>query len=142
MDIDPRPAGYPRTANSGIADARAFRIGASRLVHRPARFPDANKVVAACGAYGWAVERDARIASWANSLITCTRCGADPAPAPIPARPICLDCGEPCELADEEDPDLGYCHAEDANDDGRHTANVVTRIPWSPRSNGAASVLA
>lgn len=74
MTLNPRPDHYPRTANSGIADAGAFRIGHSLTVHRPARFPDANKVVAACGQYGWATERDARIATWADSEITCERC--------------------------------------------------------------------
>lgn len=69
-----RPTDYPMTANSGIYDAQAFRIGHSRTVHSPARYPDANKVIARCGAYGWATERDSRIASWANGEITCARC--------------------------------------------------------------------
>lgn len=68
------PAHYPSTANSGIADARAFRVGDSSLVHEPGRFPDGNKVVAVCGVYGWATERDSRIASWADADITCKRC--------------------------------------------------------------------
>lgn len=68
------PEHYPRTANSGIADAGAFRIGSSSTVHRPARFPDGNKVVAACGQYGWAAERDARLVSWADALPDCPRC--------------------------------------------------------------------
>lgn len=71
------PRGYPCTANSGIHDAQAFRVGASELVHAPGRYPDANKVVARCGVYGWVVERDGyREATWADSLITCPRCSA------------------------------------------------------------------
>jgi len=69
-----RPVHYPRTANSGIADARAFRVGNSLTVHQPARFPDGNKVVATCGVYGWATERDSRIASWADAHVDCKRC--------------------------------------------------------------------
>lgn len=71
---DPMPAHYPRTANSGIADARAFRIGGSSIVHRPGRFPDGNKVVAACGQYGWATERESRLAHWADAFPACPRC--------------------------------------------------------------------
>lgn len=74
MSTAPMPRNYPSTANSGIADACAFRVGDSSLVHLPARFPDGNKVIARCGVYGWAAERDARLASWADSLITCARC--------------------------------------------------------------------
>jgi hypothetical protein len=74
--IADKPKGYPMTANSGIHDAQAFRIGNSRLVHKPGRYPDANKVVAVCGQYGWVVERDARIASWANAVPDCKRCNA------------------------------------------------------------------
>jgi hypothetical protein len=69
-----RPAHYPMTANSGIADAEAFSVGDSTVVHRPGRFPDGNKVVARCGVYGWAVERDSRIAYWRNAHVDCPRC--------------------------------------------------------------------
>jgi hypothetical protein len=69
-----RPAHYPMTANSGISDAEAFRVGNSQTVHRPARFPDGNKVVAVCGVYGWATERDSRIATWADAVVDCDRC--------------------------------------------------------------------
>lgn len=72
--MNTKPEHYPSTANSGIADAGAFRIGGSSLVHQPTRFPDGNKVVARCGAYGWATERDARLATWADSRITCPHC--------------------------------------------------------------------
>ena len=65
-----RPAHYPMTANSGIADAERFSFNTvpedGGKMHIPARFPDGNKVVAKCGAYGWATERDARLIHWAS----------------------------------------------------------------------------
>lgn len=70
------PAHYPRTTNSGIYDAQAFRVGAGTLVHRPARYPDGRTVVAACGVYGYTAHADKRVAMWADSYITCPRCNA------------------------------------------------------------------
>lgn len=68
------PNGYPSTSNSGIYDAQAFTVGAGTLVHRPAHYPDGRTVVAACGVYGYATETDSRLATWADSYITCPRC--------------------------------------------------------------------
>ena len=70
-----RPAHYPMAPNSGIADAEAFRVGNSLTVHSPGRFPDANKVIAKCGVYGWVCEHDGhRLATWANAYPDCERC--------------------------------------------------------------------
>ena len=63
-------------STASIADARAFRVGKSRKVHKPARFTPV-RVVGACGVVGytwaWATTRPAK---WADSLITCPTCKA------------------------------------------------------------------
>lgn len=71
-----KPCCYPMNDSAGIYDAQAFRIGHSETVHSPYRYPDGNKVVARCGAWGRASETDIRLASWADSEITCERCKA------------------------------------------------------------------
>lgn len=68
------PVGYPNTSNSGIHDAQAFSIGESLVVHRPAHYPDARTVVAACGAYGYTAETDTREAVWRDSRPSCIHC--------------------------------------------------------------------
>lgn len=68
------PAHYPRTPNSGIADARAFRVGKSPTIHQPNRFPNALKVIAKCGVYGYAAESESRITTWAADAPDCARC--------------------------------------------------------------------
>lgn len=74
------PKHYPMTANSGIADANAFTIGERNVIHIPASFPDGNKVTALCGTYGYATERDSRIAHWSSGYVEtdveCTTCAA------------------------------------------------------------------
>lgn len=60
---------------AGIYDAQAFSVGNSEIVHEPHHFPTTNKVVAYCGVYGYAIERDARIVE--ASLLevpNCPRC--------------------------------------------------------------------
>lgn len=59
---------------AGIYDAQAFRIGNSETIHEPAHYPTTNMVVAKCGVYGYAVERDSRIADWADELPNCEKC--------------------------------------------------------------------
>lgn len=78
--MDNYPKDYPNTANSGIADARAFTIGDRNLIHTPANYPDANKVTAKCGTYGFVTETATRIAHWASGYlpeqVPCTACAA------------------------------------------------------------------
>lgn len=68
------PPDYPMSAVADIYDAQAFSIGDNILVHEPAHYPNANKVVASCGAYGYGTERPARIAEWRDHSVTCPRC--------------------------------------------------------------------
>ena len=73
-----KPRFYPDTANSGIYDAQAFTVGKGTTVHKPARFPDGNKVTARCGVYAWVCERETRLAHWADgyssSQTVCKAC--------------------------------------------------------------------
>lgn len=70
----PRPQFYPQTANSAIYDSQAFSVGDSTLVHTPADFPDGLKIIASCGVYAWAAERDSRVACWRDSEVNCPNC--------------------------------------------------------------------
>ena len=63
-------------ATAGIVDARAFRVGNGALVHAPTHARP-NLIRGACGITAHVVERDGRLASWANSLITCPACKKD-----------------------------------------------------------------
>ncbi len=60
-------------ATAGIVDARAFRVGDSALVHKPTHVRP-NLVRGACGVTAHVVERDGRLAYWADSLTTCPSC--------------------------------------------------------------------
>lgn len=59
---------------AGIYDAQAFRVGNSETIHYPHHYPTTNMVVAYCGVYGYAVERESRIAEWAYDYPNCDRC--------------------------------------------------------------------
>lgn len=61
---------------AGVYDAQAFTVGNSDIVHEPAHYPTANMVVAKCGVYAYAVERDSRIAHWADAEVDCANCNA------------------------------------------------------------------
>lgn len=73
-----KPVDYPHTANSGIFDAGLFSFGDSLRMHYPAHYPTANMVTALCGTYGYVVERDSRLISWASGWedgqYTCPTC--------------------------------------------------------------------
>lgn len=60
-------------ASAGIVDARAFRIGDSDVVHEPTHAKP-NLVRGRCGVVAHVVERDGRLATWADSLTTCPSC--------------------------------------------------------------------
>lgn len=62
-------------ASAGIVDARAFRVGESEIVHAP-KIARPNQVVGFCGVTATVTERDSRLASWADSHITCETCKA------------------------------------------------------------------
>lgn len=59
--------------SAAIGDARAFRVGDSDKVHRPASLAP-NMVTSVCGIWAAVVETDARVAHWADSKVTCKRC--------------------------------------------------------------------
>ena len=59
---------------AGIYDAQAFTVGTRDTVHQPNHYPNSNMVVARCGVYGYGVERDSRIAHWADAVPNCQRC--------------------------------------------------------------------
>lgn len=63
----------PSWASAGIADARAFRVGNSSLVHEPTHYMP-NLVRGRCGVVAKIVETDEPRASWADSLPTCPTC--------------------------------------------------------------------
>lgn len=73
QDLRKMPA-VPRSwPSAGIVDARAFRVGYSRTVHRPTHATP-NGIRAACGLHAHIVERDGRLACWADADWDCPRC--------------------------------------------------------------------
>lgn len=74
LTVNLTPPDYPYAPVSGVRDAEAFSVGASEVVHKPHHYPDANKVVAVCGVYGFGVERDSRLAWWRDAYPDCPRC--------------------------------------------------------------------
>lgn len=65
----------PYWASAGIVDARAFRIGESETVHALTH-ASPNLVRGACGVTAHVVERDGRLATWANTCPDCPTCKA------------------------------------------------------------------
>lgn len=66
------PASWP---SAGIVDARSFRIGQSEAVHSLTH-ASPNLVRGACGVTAHVVERDGRLADWADALPDCPSCKA------------------------------------------------------------------
>ena len=65
----------PAWPSAGIVDARTFRIGESETVHAVTH-AESNLVRGACGVTAHVVERDGRLATWANAHPDCPTCKA------------------------------------------------------------------
>jgi hypothetical protein len=65
----------PSWPSAGVVDARAFRIGRSDTVHALTH-ASPNLVRAACGTTAHVVERDGRLADWADAYPDCQTCKA------------------------------------------------------------------
>lgn len=63
----------PSWPTAGIVDARAFRVGNSETVHEPTH-ASSNLIRGRCGVTAHVVERDGRLATWADSFPTCGTC--------------------------------------------------------------------
>lgn len=75
-DVRPEYARVPASwASAGIVDARSFRIGQSERVHFLTH-ASPNLVRGACGVTAHVVERDGRLADWADAWPDCPTCKA------------------------------------------------------------------
>lgn len=63
----------PSWPTAGIGDARAFRIGESRVVHEPTH-GKSNLIRGRCGVVARIVETDGPRAYWANAYVDCPTC--------------------------------------------------------------------